>query len=245
MHPSHPPRLRCIISRGPHSRRFGAKHRVAARKNKKSNGVDREIDLHGYTSAEARSRLNMIWSTREWQGLQRIRVIHGTGSALYALVRLWCEEKGIEWTVETPNTGVTILHPGRRLQAESATPHRPLHPLKHHPARRVDKETVTRGDKAKTPYDPPGQSLMASTSAVDPMAEEFERLKQDDALTMFKRKRDLVPPRPAPTRARADRPKSFLPAVPPPPAPDLMAAEFARLGEEAAKITRKRKGGRD
>jgi hypothetical protein len=76
------------------------------------------------------------------------------------------------------------------------------------------------------------------------MAEEFARLEEDDALTLFKRKRDLLPSRKAPESARTGRAVPHHPALPPPPAPDLMAQEFARLGEEPPRVTRKRKGGR-
>lgn len=251
----------------------------------KKNGADREIDLHGYTAAEARARLNTLWATREWHGLQRVRVIHGTGSVLHALVKLWCEEKGIAWTVEPRNPGVTILHPGQRLQALSAPPHRPLHPLKHHRPAAKNREAAAPPDPddnlsdeermaqefarlgveqtpallkhkrstdpgSEPPFVPPAPAPAAPRPdsppdpAGDPMEEEFARLEEDDALTLFKRKRDLLPSRKAPESARTGRAVPHHPALPPPPAPDLMAQEFARLGEEPPQVTRKRKGGR-
>jgi hypothetical protein len=250
----------------------------------KKNGADREIDLHGYTSGEARARLNTLWSSREWHGLQRVRVIHGTGSVLHALVRLWCEEKGITWTVEPSNTGVTIVHPGRRLQTDPAPPHRPLRALKPHrpAAKRRDSEAAARDpddgltdeERMRRAFDQLGVQEMGSLlkekrssapgphippppgagpkppaapesspalTPTDPMEEEFARLGQDDALTLFKRKRELLPPREAPKSAAKDRVAPHLPALAPEPEADLMAQEFARLGEEAPQATRQRK----
>jgi hypothetical protein len=253
----------------------------------RNDRADREIDLHGYTAVEARSRLNTLWSTREWQGLQRIRVIHGTGSVLHALVKLWCEEKGVAWTVEAHNPGVTIVHPGRRLQAITAPPHRPLQKLKGHlpAAKRRDRanpapdpdsglsdeelmarefarlggENVGEILRGKRSTDPgpytagpqgagtqaesnPEPSEQGSPPPLDAMAQEFERLGEETPLVLFKRKRDLMPPREAPEGSERESVSSRKPA-PRQPAPDLMAQEFARLGEEPPGVTRKRKRG--
>jgi len=89
---------------------------------------------------------------RQWYGLQRVRIIHGTGSVLHALVRLWCEEKGLAWTVESQNPGVTILHPGRRLQAAPAPPHRPLNSLnKRLPSRKPEPKLTERLTEEELP----------------------------------------------------------------------------------------------
>ena len=71
--------------------------------------IDAELDLHGHTAVSARNELEMVWSRRAWQGLRRVRIIHGTGQVLYQVVRKWADEKSIPWTLETYNPGVTIL----------------------------------------------------------------------------------------------------------------------------------------
>jgi hypothetical protein len=264
----------------------------------KRNNIDREIDLHGFTASEARSKLNSLWATREWQGLQRVRVIHGTGSVLHALVKLWCEEKGVAWTVEPNNPGVTIIYPGRQLQSDPAPPHRPLKSLQPLKKRaqlsdstkkqstensRIEEEEnglsdsermsqeferlgVTRfgsilgqknSDDAGIEVSTPLQLRVPDQLAVeaeqtrpgqksDPMEEEFARLGGDDALTLFKMKRELLPPRQAPGGAEeiANR-GAGVRRVPGAKRLDPMAQEFERLGLESPQITRKKKGGRD
>ena len=268
---------------------------MAARRD----SADREIDLHGYTSVAARARLNTEWSTRKWHGLQRVRIIHGTGSVLHALVRLWCEEKGLAWTIESHNPGVTILHPGRRLQADPAPPHRPLNSLNRHLpiVKPKPRQTERRANEGILPADQEGDglsdeermqqefdSLASQESAAmllkkrstdpgspnpgakkprptkptlpniqpsigrsptpgDPMAAEFDRLDADNSLTLFKRKRELLPPRQFPAKEDSDcRPLSASTQQPCPN--DLMAEEFARLAQEQPQITRNRKGSR-
>jgi hypothetical protein len=85
-----------------------------------------EMDLHGDTASTARFRLDSEWSRRRWHGMQRVRVIHGTGDVLWQVVRQWSEEKGIAWSPERGNPGATILHPGERLQAGAEPPNRPF-----------------------------------------------------------------------------------------------------------------------
>ena len=266
--------------------------------NKRSS-IDREIDLHGFTAVECRSRLNSLWATREWQGLQRVRLIHGTGSVLHALVKLWCEEKGIAWTVEPHNPGVTIVHPGQQLQTLPPPPHHPLktlHPLKKRTVSSSPQQKLSTDNQQKAEeenelsdfermnqeFDRLGVSKSGSlldrknseepgdkveterlqlvtpnlvagdleqkeqAKKSDPMEEEFMRLGDDDSLTLFKLKRDLLPARVAPDGAetianeRAGiRPRSQAARL------DPMAQEFERLGLEPTQVTRKRKGGRD
>lgn len=214
----------------------------------RKNSADREVDLHGYTASEARSRLNVLWSTREWHGLQRIRVIHGTGSVLHALVKLWSEEKGMSWTVEPHNPGVTILHPGRRLQTPPAPAHRPLASLKRELPRekRKEAETTRRPASHVSHADADaGAEVDDGLTDEERMKREFDRLGVQDALTLFKRKRDLLAPRESQHGSQPDEIVA-QPRTPGPQSdPDLMAQEFARLGEEPSQITRKRKGRQD
>jgi hypothetical protein len=145
--------------------------------------INEEIDLHGYTANEARHRLQSVWATRRWQGMQRVRVIHGTGAVLYRVVRDWCDEKAIEWTTEPHNPGVTILHPARRRLPGHNLTHRPL-------ARHRDKLAHLPLAKPVEP-EPPAAEHPAppKPGGVDPMAAEFERLASEDSTTLRRRKR--------------------------------------------------------
>src|SRR5262245_45147813 len=112
--------------------------------------LDREIDLHGYTRAEARAHLEAIWARREWHGLRRVRIIHGTGAVLHRVVRQWCEEKGIPWTTEAQNPGVTILHPGLRPKTPPVPPHHPMAHLKRRLPPPVPKEPEQENENRKS-----------------------------------------------------------------------------------------------
>jgi hypothetical protein len=195
---------------------------------------DREIDLHGYTSKEARTFLDKRWAQSEWHGLQRIRIIHGTGDVLHGLVRLWCEEKGLMWTTEERNPGVTILHPGRRLQTPAPPPHRPLNGLKQRlsPAQRRAMKPESASDIPSDTQDRARSSGGEDDVSTDLMAAEFDRLGEADAFLLHKRKHNLSPPKPTNSLSdKSDSPRSQPPA-PSLPAPDLMAEEFERLGRE-------------
>lgn len=158
--------------------------------------IDFEVDLHGDTSAGARSRLETIWSTKSWHGLRRVRVIHGTGEVLWKVVRLWCEEKGIEWTTESHNAGVTILHPGRRAVSAPAPPHRPLAKLSEVKTSKPKKEAKPEKPPIKTvePIPPSESKKVQATRAPetaekkDLMAEEFARLAEEDERALRKQK---------------------------------------------------------
>src|SRR5258706_16274949 len=76
--------------------------------------VDAEKDFHGYTAASMISWLNQQWATGRWDGLQRVRIIHGKGEVLIPRLRRWCDDRGIPWAPEPGNPGTTILHPARR-----------------------------------------------------------------------------------------------------------------------------------
>jgi hypothetical protein len=157
--------------------------------------IDFEVDLHGDTSAGARSRLETIWSTKSWQGLRRVRVIHGTGEVLWKVVRLWCEEKGIEWTTESHNAGVTILHPGRRAVSAPAPPHRPLAQLSQVKISKPKKEPKPEKPVVKGAEPPPSENPkfkadkpVAKSPDKDLMAEEFARLAEEDERALRKQK---------------------------------------------------------
>src|SRR5438552_15285953 len=141
--------------------------------------ADREIDLHGLPAVQTRAKLERHWSSREWHGLQRIRVIHGTGDVLHAVVRLWCEEKGVEWTTESYNPGVTVILPGRRLQTPAAPPHRPLNGLKRH---------LPKNPAARRPA-PPEPSL----SDKELFARELDRLSGVETQNLQRDKRSPDP----------------------------------------------------
>jgi hypothetical protein len=146
--------------------------------------IGEEIDLHGFTANGARHRLQSLWATRRWTGMQRVRIIHGTGAVLYRVVRDWCDEKAIEWTTEPHNPGVTILHPSRRRLPHTLPRHRPF--AKH-------KQTLAELPVAETR--PPASSSTDQQrssppdTTSDPMAEEFQRLASQDPGTLRRKKR--------------------------------------------------------
>jgi hypothetical protein len=112
--------------------------------------VDREIDFHGYTRAAMRGELQRIWASRTWDGLARVRVIHGTGMVLWRELDRWCEEQGISCAREA-HGGATILYPGRRATLPPAPLHRPL----AHLPRRTAAQALT----PETPPDPDDAAL--------------------------------------------------------------------------------------
>lgn len=74
--------------------------------------VDAEIDLHGLTVEQMRLMLQKRWP--EWQGMTRVRVIHGRGEALKPALERWCRERGIPYALEPGNPGATRLFPAHR-----------------------------------------------------------------------------------------------------------------------------------
>ena len=186
--------------------------------------------------------LENVWSRRAWHGLQRVRVIHGDGAVLRQVVRQWCDEKGIEWNPERGNPGATIVHPGRRLATTPPAPYRPLSSLQSLKATEGKKGGREEG---RTPAHPPAEEptpalsqskIENPKSKMDLMAAEFERLGREDALTTFKRKRDLLPQNPL----QPLKEPQHLPALPE-SEPDLMAQEFHRLGQLDRNSTRRAK----
>jgi hypothetical protein len=138
--------------------------------------IDREIDFHHYTRAQMRAELDRVWGSGAWRGLRRVRVIHGAGEVLGREFRAWCDEKGLAWTAEPHNPGVTILLPGRRAQTTPAPPHRPMARLKH------------RLPPAPTGREEP-QAPVPSSSDAQLFAEEIERIAGTDSETLRRRKR--------------------------------------------------------
>lgn len=135
--------------------------------------TDREVDFHGYTTAQMLQTLEDIWASRKWHGLRRVRVVHGTGAALWRVLREWCDVKGIPWVPESSNPGATILHPFRRVLPSPHHPHRPLTRLKHVQSTHLPLRA---------------SSSDSSTESQDLMAEEFRRLAKVDSHTLHRKK---------------------------------------------------------
>jgi hypothetical protein len=135
--------------------------------------ADREVDFHGFTAMQMQQALEDIWAGRRWHGLRRVRVVHGTGTVLWRVLREWCDAKGIPWVPEPSNPGATVLHPSRRVLPPSLQRHRPLARLKH----------------LRTTHQPcPASSSSPLGEPQDLMAEEFRHLAKLDAHTLLRRK---------------------------------------------------------
>ncbi|HSV73584.1 MAG TPA: Smr/MutS family protein [Chthonomonadales bacterium] len=70
--------------------------------------ADRDLDFHGHTREQMRQELDRLWGSGAWSGLQRVRVIHGRGTALWRELHRWCREKGLEFERE-PHGGSTLV----------------------------------------------------------------------------------------------------------------------------------------
>jgi hypothetical protein len=72
------------------------------------------------------------WNRKRWQGLRRVRVIHGKGEVLGRALRNWCDAKGISWAPESGNPGATIIHPTSKTPrpASRARLNRPAQPAR-------------------------------------------------------------------------------------------------------------------
>jgi hypothetical protein len=163
--------------------------------------VDSEIDLHGYTALEARAELDRIWGRRCWQGLKRVRVIHGNGSVLRKVVRNWCDERGIPWATELMNPGTTILHPVNRAEFPPSLTHRPFSHRLRGIKNALDQQQKSRNISATSPIENRGSESFPArkeeekrrTHSIDQkssdlMAQEFERLSKLDASSIRRRK---------------------------------------------------------
>lgn len=157
--------------------------------------IDAELDLHGFTAQEARTVLEGVWSRKVWHGKARVRIIHGTGEVLWSFVRTWADEKGITWTLEGHNTGVTILHPGSRSQT-SHLPNRPF--TRHHDVLRkaIEQAAASSGPKVtRSPKPVPPTAAVSSApkevsiSETDLFKQEMERLADIPSTTLQRRKR--------------------------------------------------------
>ena len=133
--------------------------------------VDREVDFHGWTRLTMRSELDRIWATRSWDGLSRVRIIHGTGDVLWRELDRWCEEKGIASAREA-HGGATLIYPGRRTRTPPLPAHRPLARL---PRKRPE-----------TPL-PPTEPPAPEDAAL--FARAVEELSAQDASAVLRRKR--------------------------------------------------------
>jgi hypothetical protein len=147
--------------------------------------IDAEIDLHGLTAASARDQLETVWSRRVWQGLRRVRIIHGTGEVLYKIVRLWADDKSIPWTLEAYNPGVTILQPALRREHSVVPANRPF--ARH---RKELTDLVTSKRESAGPDRLP-VSVENSAVQADLFAQEIDRLEQQDPRSVHKRKHGL------------------------------------------------------
>lgn len=150
--------------------------------------IDAEKDFHGYRAAEMLAWLENVWARRQWHGLLRVRIIHGTGEVLFRAARQWCDEKGIPWTVEPHNPGVTILHPSRRTLPTTPTSNRAL-------GRQADRLRAalpnTNGagvSRQGEPADKKPPMKADAASITDPMAAEFERLGEQSGRDLLRRK---------------------------------------------------------
>jgi hypothetical protein len=133
--------------------------------------IDLEQDFHHYTVVEMVSWLNREWASRRWDGLQRVRIIHGKGEVLPPALRRWCDEKGIPWAPESGNPGTTILHPARRSKEKTALLHRPL----SGPLTSLKIDDAARRATAKQP-DKQVQAGIGRVEAADLFLEEIKRL---------------------------------------------------------------------
>jgi hypothetical protein len=159
--------------------------------------VDQEVDYHGYTAVEMLGALEMAWARRSWQGLRRVRVIHGSGCVLWRELRRWADEKGIPWSPEVANPGTTILHPALRVVPAPAPAHRPIgshsRSLGTALARRCATHPLPPGRPMTRPAPrdaaPPAESQPEGPAHhPDAMAEEFDRLAAEDARALWRRK---------------------------------------------------------
>jgi hypothetical protein len=150
-----------------------------------------EIDFHGYTVIEVKHRLNSIWASHRWQGARRVKIIHGTGETLWKIVRGWADEKGIPWTVEVWNPGVTILLPCLRHKSSIDNFHRPLQGLKKHYPDKIEHKPASKIPKiprSVSPVEKPGIIEFKAPELPDLMEEEMKRLENTGANIMHKRK---------------------------------------------------------
>ena len=134
--------------------------------------IDAEKDFHGYREAEMLACLERSWSNGVWSGLKRVRLIHGTGEVLFRTARQWADGKGIPWSTEPNNPGVTILHPGLASPYTSAPTKKATITQKHRPIRQPGRVDPVEDEAAKKL-----------------MEQEFHRLGSEDPNQTLRHKR--------------------------------------------------------
>src|SRR5258706_9227877 len=117
--------------------------------------VNSEKDFHGFSAAEMLRWLNQEWASHRWDGLQRVRIIHGKGEVLIPALRKWCDDKGIPWAPESGNPGATILHPVLRASHTAVHRHRPMAKVLAH-LRKPDNPRKTSSEKGSKSVLTPG-----------------------------------------------------------------------------------------
>ncbi len=150
------------------------------------------------TAAETRAELEMIWSRREWHGLRRVRLIHGNGEVLRHVVRDWADEKGIRWTTNAHNPGITTLHPGQRETVAEEMFNRPFLRHRHllqppdapQNSRMAEQKVPPKPPAAPAPKPPPALAPPPTPSEEDLFAKELARLDTLDPNLLRRRKGD-------------------------------------------------------
>jgi hypothetical protein len=84
--------------------------------------VDLEIDYHGYTVREMLADLEAQSTRTQWASARRVRLIHGTGEALWHELRSWCTRRRLDWAPEPHNTGCTLVYPASRPEPHVVAP---------------------------------------------------------------------------------------------------------------------------
>lgn len=146
--------------------------------------IDAEVDYHGFTRDEMVRDLDRTLDAGRWAGLQRVRVIHGTGMVLGHAARDWADRRGMPWAPEPGNPGTIILHPSSRhnnASRHAAPAHRPRRlPRPHTHTPSAHSAPFAAQDRV-----PP----RSSPSDIDAMAREFEALGAAPQHEIQKRKR--------------------------------------------------------
>lgn len=117
--------------------------------------VDLEIDYHGYTVREMLADLEVQSTRTQWSSARRVRLIHGTGEALWHELRSWCTRRHLAWAPEPHNTGCTLVYPVSHPEPRAVGP-RP----RRTPARRA---AVAPVHEAPPPVPSPANAELMET----------------------------------------------------------------------------------
>ena len=139
------------------------------------------IDLHFKTEIQARDILETHWASRKWHGLRSVHIIHGDGDVLRPATRNWADEKGIPWAPENGNTGVTVLHPGKRLQTPAAPPVRPLNKTDLKEVRNLLPKQSTIPPRAH----PPTEEAITDVEMMSRAFEEISKIAAEEIPVTF------------------------------------------------------------